>query len=140
MINIVGALIFAVVLIPAICVAELDKASSDALDQTLKLMTNEQERTKAISKSPEAARADANAKGAVGSQQNLNQVYEISAIVMADLVKKTNGDVAALNTLMLEAGKNPEKFFNSLSPESQEKIKQLSKKVEPVRQPSSPPH
>ncbi len=132
-------LIAAVVCAPLVCFAELDSASSEALEQTLKLLRSEQERSKAVLSSPDAVRADANAKSVAGSPENTNQLYEISAIVMSDLVKKTNGDIAALQSLMIEAGKDQEKFYKSLSPEAQQKIKQLAEKVEQKRQPSSPP-
>ena len=65
-----------------------------------------------------------------GNARDMQELYNISADVMAILEQQAGGDPAKMQALMLNAQTDPESFLNSLSPEIQAKIKNVSNAVE----------
>jgi hypothetical protein len=75
--------------------------------------------------------ADRKALEAVGGNAaNKQELYNISADIMPDLIQQTGGDEEKMQALILKAQTDPEGFFNSLSPDAQAKIKHLAAALE----------
>lgn len=111
-------------LVPVAALAEpTDKANQQALEQTQQLLKDKDLRNKAIEGSDSAKAADSYVKK---SSSDPDGVYSLSAEIMADLVKQTDGDPAKLQKLIDEARRNPSAFGENLSTEQKEKLKKLA--------------
>jgi hypothetical protein len=108
---------------------ELDSASQEALLKTQSLLKDKEQRGQAIKESDSAKAADSYVKG-LGT--DTDGVYDLSSDIMADLVKKTNGDSAALQKLIEEASRNPAAFGDYLSAEQIQKIRKLAEPIKPA--------
>jgi hypothetical protein len=103
--------------------------TQQALDQTKALLQNPNA-LKASGSKEEKAALDAVANltksvpGAEASMQSL------SASIIEDVVKKTNGDPAAIESFLLEAQGNPGKFLESLSPQQQAEIRRIASEID----------
>jgi hypothetical protein len=110
--------------------AELDKQDEQALKETQQLMTNKEERTKAIQKDPKAQTADANLKALMGGNANATEeVYALAADVFANVMKEANGDVGKMQEMMAKFMRDPAAFANSWTPEQKAKLKLLAEKI-----------
>ena len=104
--------------------------TQQALDQTKAILQNPNALKNSGSKKDEKAALDAVAnltKGVPGAEAS---VQSLSAGIFDDVVKKTNGDPAAIQTLLLEAQANPGKFLESLSPQQQAEIRRIASEID----------
>ena len=108
--------------------AQLSNEDKWALEQVQKMLVTPSDRATAIANSPGAGAAHSNALNTVGSE-NIEELYAISAIVMADLTKSANGDPIKMQAILDKAKADPKAFFQSLSPASISAIKKLAPKV-----------
>ncbi len=74
--------------------------------------------------------ADAAASALAGDSTNLDEMYGISAELIGLIGEKAQGDPKKMQEYLERAQKDPEAFLKSLPPAQQEKIHQLSKKIE----------
>lgn len=65
-----------------------------------------------------------------GNATNLQELYDLSADIMPMLVQQSGGDSVKMQAILTKAQTDPESFLNSLSPEIQAKIKNISNAVE----------
>ncbi len=65
-----------------------------------------------------------------GNAGNMQELYNLSADIMPILVQQTDGDSVKMQAILMKAQTDPESFLNSLSPEIQAKIKNISNAVE----------
>ena len=115
----------------------LDTNAQQALDKTQALLRDPSQRANAAGKDSAAHDADANVSSLTkGNAQQSQEVYEISAEVMENIVKQTNGDPVKLQALLQEAQKNPQAFLNSMSSAQQGKVHSLANQLD---QPSQKP-
>lgn len=101
--------------------------SDDALRDTQKLLNDPALR---------AADAKTSADSAAAQQRILElvkktgasekDIYSLSSSVFADIVKKANGDPAAILKLLEDAEKNPEAFAKSWKAEDQAKLREIA--------------
>lgn len=111
----------------------LSKQDQEALDQTKALLQN-----------PNALKGTGNAdeKAALAAVENLTKgvpgaeasVQGLSASIFDDVVKKTQGDPAAIQKLLLDAQANPGKFMQSLSPTQQAEIRRIASEIDSKKQ------
>lgn len=113
--------------LPTFAEEDLDPALKDVQD----LLRTESKRNEAIKANPKAQQADAFALQAVGGNQALkNDVYDVSADIMATVQKLSNGDPAKMNELLQKALKNPGEFLKSLPADQLAKIREIAAKTE----------
>lgn len=108
--------------------AQLSNEDQWALDKVQKMLVTPDERNKAINETQGADAAHQDAINAVGSE-NIDELYAISSIIMADLTRKANGDVIKMQTMLSKAKSDPKSFFEGLSPAAKNAIKKLAPKV-----------
>lgn len=110
--------------------AELDKYNQDALNKTQEMLRNKSQRDAVIKNTPQAQEyiQKMNQMGMNGSQQD--KTFDITADIFGTLVKDSNGDASAMQKLLLNAQKDPQAFYNSLSPEQKKMIQSLGLEME----------
>ena len=106
----------------------------DPVAEAQAFLKNEQKREELFKKDDKAKQADVFAGQAVGGDKaSKEELYSISADIMAQLVKEGNQDPAKMQEILKKALANPEAFTKSLSPEVQARIKAVSDKTEQQR-------
>lgn len=118
--------------------AELDKYDQEALQKTQEFLRSKSQREANLKTNKDAQPyvQKMNEMGMNAAQQD--QTFNITADVFGELIKANNGDPAALQKMLLNAQKDPQGFFNSLSPEQKSKIQNLGKEMEAAMSSSSP--
>lgn len=110
--------------------AQLSDTDQNALNKTQDFLKNKSERNTFIKSAPDAQK-HMNQMEALGlSESQKNEMFNISSDIFGDLIKKQNGDAEGLKRLLQQAEQNPEAFYNSLSPESREKIKKMGGQIQ----------
>lgn len=105
------------------------EVNQKALEQTMDLLKNAEQRQKVIDKSDSAQRADKMANQVMGSEQGADELYDASSQIFRNLAESTGGDSKQMEAILSEAMKNPEGFLKSLSAQDQQLIKQLGEKA-----------
>lgn len=108
---------------------ELKKVDAEALDKTVEMLNNRQQREEYANQSEQSKKADKMAKDLFGAQ-GADKAYAAAAEILKTMVQQTNGDPAAMQKMMNDAQKNPEAFMKSLSSEHQNMIRKLAEDVE----------
>lgn len=118
--------------------AELKSDDADSLQKTQNFLKDKAAREAFIKDNPEAQQHvnQMNSLGMSANQQN--EIYGVSSEIFAQLIKENNGDSIAVSKMLLEAQKNPEAFYKSLSPESQAKIKAMGFQLEEKKSANNP--
>ncbi len=118
--------------------AELDKYDQQALKQTQDLLSNPNERGRAIEQDQSAKDVDAKVGALAGSTANKEEIYGLAGQMMERITKETNGDPEKMKKLLLEAQTNPEAFYNKMNPSQKTQISNLADKInsQKVRVPS----
>lgn len=111
----------------------LDKASTDALNQTMDVLRSASERGAEISKSPQARAADSQVKALAGTPQNTERIYELAAQVMQNLAQEGGGDPEKMMKILEEAQKNPTSFANRFTPEQKKLLKEIATDIEKAK-------
>lgn len=107
----------------------MDAEAHKALIQTQKDMKDPAARKKMLD-TKEAKNADAAAASIAGDSKNLDEMYGISAELIGIIGEQAQGDPKKMQDALQKAQKDPAGFLKSLPPEQQEKIHQLSQKIE----------
>jgi hypothetical protein len=107
-----------------------DTKESDPVEEVQKILANPELRSKELKSNEGGARVDQNVRELGGSEANVEEIYSITADIMATLVKDVDGDPAKLQVLVQEAMKNPEAFKSKLSPAQIQRIKAVSAKID----------
>ncbi len=106
----------------------------DPVAEAQAFLKNEQRREELFKKDEKAKEADTFAGQAVGGDKaSKEELYSISADIMAQLVKEGKQDPAKMQEILKKALVNPEAFTKSLSPEIQARIKAVADKTESQR-------
>ena len=126
---------FLVLLLSVSLLATTVSFADDDLDPALKdvqeLLHTESKRHEVIKDSPKAQQADAFALQAVGGNQQLkNEVYDVSADIMATVQRLSGGDPAKMQQMLQKALQNPGEFLKSLPADQQAKIRGIANQVE----------
>lgn len=112
----------------------LAQAETDALAQAQAILKDKAAREEILKKDPKARQADDFAtKAAGGDASSKEEMYGISADIMAQLVKDGKQDPAQMQEILKKALENPEAFKKSLSPEIQARIDGVVKRTEALR-------
>lgn len=115
----------------ATTVSFADDDIDPALKDVQELLRTESKRNEVIKDNPKAQQADAFALQAVGGDKNLkNDVYDVSADIMATVQKLSGGDTAKMQQMLQKALQNPGEFLKSLPADQQAKIRGIATQVE----------
>lgn len=105
-----------------------DDAISSALQKTQDCLRNQ---NCDAAKTDAGRAAEQKALAIVGGNAgNMQELYNLSADIMPVLVQQADGDSVKMQAILMKAQTDPESFLNSLSPEIQAKIKNISNAVE----------
>lgn len=120
--------------------AELDAPSQEALEKTVKAMTDEKERQKAFQENPKFKEGEAGADMLVkGNEAQKQQIYELAAKVLQGMAQKTNGDAKSMQEIVSKGSQNPSQFMQEYLTEEQKKqVRDLANEIEKGRSPSPP--
>lgn len=114
---------------PAAKATSDEAASQEALKETQALLKDPAAREAALKDNPDAAKLNENLKSLAGPQDS-EEIYKISADIMGDLMKQSDGDPVKAMQLLQDAQKDPEHFGANLSPEQRAKIKAIAERIE----------
>jgi len=118
---------------------DLDPVSIEALKQTQALLRDSVQRQQAIDSNSKAKAVDKKVSKFAGSEENRQEIYNLSAEVMGRLVQESKGDADIMKKILDDAATDPEGFGNRfLTEEQKQKVKELSKKIEESRKPAPP--
>lgn len=113
---------------------ELSKIDSDAIDKTVELLNNPSQRQQVIDNNDGAKKADQMARQLLGDGADLQQVYKAAGEIFRKLANENNGDLNKMLEKMAEGQKNPESFFNSLTPKERAMVQSLGQKANERKQ------
>ncbi len=105
-------------------------ATQDALVQTKTLLRSRAKRNAYINENKEARQADTAAKMISDNPRHTDEIYDISADIMDQIVKETDGDVMKMQELLIKAAANPRAFHHRLSPKHKARIRSLASEIE----------
>lgn len=120
------------VLLPAgsVLAGELSADDQEALRKTQALLQNPNALKEEGNADEKAALAEIS-KLTKGDPKAEAQIHGLSADIFGDVVKKNNGDSAAIMKSLLEAQANPQKFMESLSPAQKAEIRRIASEIDP---------
>jgi hypothetical protein len=107
----------------------LDPSTADSLATALKVLTDPAGRGALIGGSPAAAEIDRQTQALAGSPELTQEVYALAGQVLADLMKSTGGDLGKVMETLGRAQNDPAAFAAGLSPETLQKLSELSAKI-----------
>ena len=113
--------------------------NQQAVQKTQAFLRNSAERSQFIQQNPAAAKTDQDVQQLLGSKQNADGAYDLSADILGSLAAQTQGDSAKMQQLLEQAQKNPEAFAASLSSEQQAKLRSLASQIEAKKTPIKNP-
>jgi hypothetical protein len=120
-----------VALVPASPAAAqpLDATATEALAATLKMLLDPAQRGAAIAGNPQAAPIDQHIRSLTGSEALTQEFYALAADIFQELAVGTGGDVTKMTETLGRARTDPAGFAALLSPETQQRLRQLSTKI-----------
>lgn len=116
----------------------LDRASTDALAATLRMLADPAARAQAIGATPGAAEADRQVQSLAGSPELVQEMYAVAAAALEDLVRSTGGDAARMGEVLERAKTDPAVLARSLSPDTVRRLRELSAKLPNTTTPGRP--
>ncbi len=107
-----------------------DRDSFDSsVVQTQELLQNKVERSKVISETKDAQLADQQVQKLAPDSETQEEYYKLASDIMNNY--KEAKDEEGMKKSVNDAKRNPADFYNNLTPEQKEKVKALSKKLNP---------
>lgn len=104
----------------------LDPASREALAKTLQLLTSPKAREANFRANPNQKEADDRVTALAGSEQNKQEIYELSAEIFDDMIKEAKGDATKVMEILEKARKNPEEFARKLKEKQQTRLRKIA--------------
>jgi hypothetical protein len=131
--SIVTALALLLVITPGVSprAQSLDPSSAEALSAAMKALLDPGQRAGAIAGSPQAGAADQNARSLMGSDALTQELYALAAQIFTELAAASGGDASKMSQTLEQARTDPAGFAATLSPQTRERLHQLSLKVQP---------
>ncbi len=109
----------------------LEGGDQAALNDTQKLLHNQQALDNFTKDNPDAAKTLDQVKQITGgNKQQIGAVNDISSDIFADMVRANPNDSAAIFTKLQQALKDPKGFMNNLTPEQQARIRGLASEID----------
>lgn len=128
--QLLGVLLAICFQVSAEVVQDLDADTMKALQETQDVLRNPALRAmQPEMKGPAGAALQGQLDALGGTSADQEKIYQMAAEILGDLAKQANGDPAQMEKILEQAKKNPEAFANSLTPQQQQQIKDLAKKL-----------
>jgi len=129
-----GALVLALVLAGSPADAQpLQPGASDALEATLRMLLDPASRSAAIAGSPNAGAVDQQVRALTGSDALTQELFALAADVFRELAQATGGDATTMAQTLERARTDPSGFAAMLSPQTLERLRQLSIRISDQR-------
>lgn len=106
----------------------LDNASLEALHKTQDLMISPEQRAQAMKNDQKALANDAKVKSTLGNQAQ--PAYELSAQVLENIVRQTNGDPKQMQEIVNQLMTNPQLLEQYLTPQQRDQIRGMASQIE----------
>ena len=87
----------------------------------------------AAAETSQSREAHQRAKDLAGSEENLDQIYNLSGKIFQDLAKKANGDPKKMQELLDQALADTQGFASQFTPEQKQQLKNISIDIEKVK-------
>jgi hypothetical protein len=107
----------------------LDAASATALAATLRLLQDPAQRDAVIAGNPQAAAADRQMQGMLGTREVQEEFYAITAAIFADVTQRSMGDAGRMAQMLAAGQADPAGFLASLSPQTVERLRAFAGKI-----------
>jgi hypothetical protein len=111
----------------------LDPAAGEALSTTLKMLLDPTLRSAAIAGNPQAGAADQQIRSLTGSDALTQELFALAADVFQELTQASGGDATKMAQSLDAARTDPAAFAAMLSPQTLERLGQLSVKISDQR-------
>ncbi len=109
---------------------DLDSASTEALGKTQQLLRSQSERQQYIDKNAPAQSANKKVEDLTSNPKTQDDIYNLSSDIFGDMVKTTGGDTAKQTQMLNDAMKDPEGFYNKLTPEQKAQVRGIANTIE----------
>jgi hypothetical protein len=127
--RLAAALALVLVLAAPLAAQGLDPASTEALAAAMKVLLDPAQRAGAITGNPQAGAADQQIRALTRSDALTQELYALAAQIFSELAAGSGGDVAKMSQTLEQARTNPAAFAAGLSPQTLERLRQLSTKI-----------
>jgi hypothetical protein len=111
----------------------LDPAAGEALSTTLKMLLDPTLRSATIAGNPQAGAADQQIRSLTGSDALTQELFALAADVFQELTQASGGDATKMAQSLDAARTDPAAFAAMLSPQTLERLRQLSVKISDQR-------
>ena len=108
---------------------EPDPVAGAALAETLKALTDPSGKAAALGDGTGSSEIDQQVRALTGSPQLAQEVYNLAAQVLVELVQSAGGDMGKLFDTLERAKSDPAAFVATLSPQTRDRLKELSDKI-----------
>jgi len=103
----------------------LSSVDTEALNKTIELLNSPEQRNQFIGENEEAQKTDRMVKDLMGDGLNTTQMYHVAGEIFRKLAQDNNGDADKLIESLEQAKRNPEGFYQNMTAEQKEMIRQL---------------
>lgn len=107
----------------------LDASSQDALSQTLQILLDPNARAAELAKNPQGATVDQQVRALTGSDALTQEFYAVAGQVLSELTQNSGGDAQKMLQAVERAKADPAGFAAMLSPQTQQRLRDLAVKL-----------
>jgi hypothetical protein len=107
----------------------LDPAAAEALAAAMKMLLDPAQRAAAIAGSPQAGPIDQDIRALTRSDALTQELYALAAQIFSELTQASGGDPTKMSQTLERARTDPAGFAAGLSPQTLERLHQLSIKI-----------
>ena len=118
---------------PQLGAQALDPIAAEALATTLKTLLDPTQRSAAIAGNPQAAPIDQQIRSLTGSDALTQEFYALALDVFSELTQAAGGDITKMSEMLDRGKSDPAGLVAMLSPQTQERLRQLSIKISDQR-------
>jgi hypothetical protein len=114
---------------PQLGAQALDPIAAEALATTLKTLLDPTQRSAAIAGNPQAVPIDQQIRSLTGSDALTQEFYALALDVFSELTQAAGGDITKMSEILDRGKSDPAGLVAMLSPQTQERLRQLSIKI-----------
>jgi hypothetical protein len=111
----------------------LDPTATEALAATLRMLLDPAKRSAALGGNAQAGQIDQQIRALTGSEALTQEFYALAADVFRELTQGSGGDAAKMTEALARGRTDPSGFAAALSPQTLERLRQLSVKISDQR-------
>jgi hypothetical protein len=107
----------------------LDPAAAEALAAAMKILVDPAQRAGAVAGTPQAGPIDQDIRALTRSDALTQELYALAADVFRELAESSGGDLSKMSQTLERARTDPAGFAAGLSPQTLERLRQLSIRI-----------